>query len=239
MKSNCRLSKIFFSINLYNYLHFIIPKFTMKNIQKLLFCCILFLFSCEVERVAPNSASADKKPNQSENNDTESSDDDDEECETFFAFGAEEISNCFFEDDFNRWGWTNGPLQGGEYNFDLYAGAGQCDLEKGTLVGLLTISYDEITGSAEIEFEMNEGYFLSETHLYIGNEPYPTDNNGNYTVAPGQFPFQHQLDDVESDSYTINDLSGEIYVIAHGVVCNDDNNSDDDNGGDDGNGGPF
>ena len=112
-------------------------------------------------------------------------------------------------------------------------------MEKGALVGLLIISYDEITGSAEIEFEMNEGYVLSETHLYIGNEPYPTDNNGNYTVAPGQFPFQHQLDNVESDSYTINDLSGEIYVIAHGVVCNDDNNSDDDTGGDDGNGGPF
>jgi len=40
------------------------------------------------------------------------------------------------------------------------------------------------------------------------------------TVAPGQFPYQHgDLDNENEDSYMINGLSGDIYMIAHGVVC--------------------
>ena len=204
----------------------------MKYIPKLLICSVLLLFSCQVEQFDQKNLSTEKKPDKIEENSAEET-----ECETFFALGDDASATCFLEDGFNRWGWTNGPLTSGEYSFDLYAGAGQCDTEKGTLVGVLTINYDEVTGSAEIGFEMLEGFILSETHLYLGNEPYPTDENGDPTVAPGQFPYQHELDGVEFDSYTINDLSGQIYVIGHGVVCTDDSN--DDNGGDDGNGGPY
>ena len=200
----------------------------MKNIPKLLICCVLLLFSCQVEQFDQKNLSTEKKPDHIEENSDEQT-----ECETFFAKGDNDDASCFLEDGFNRWGWTNGPLSTGEYTFDLYAGAGQCDIEKGTLVGVLTINYDELTGIAEIGFEMLEGFVLSETHLYIGNEPYPTNKKGDPTVAPGQFPYQHELDEVAFDSYTINNLSGEIYVIGHGVVCADDN------GGDDGNGGPY
>ena len=207
----------------------------MKNIPKLMIICVLLLFSCEVEQFDQKNASTEKKPDHIIENSNEES-----ECETFFALGDNASATCFLDDGFNRWGWTNGPLSTGEYSFDLYSGAGQCDIEKGTLVGSLTIIYDELTGTAEIGFEMLVGFVLSETHLYIGNEPYPTDKKGNPTVAPGQFPYKHELDGLASDSYTINDLSGEIYVIGHGVVCADDSNDDDDDdGGDDGNGGPF
>lgn len=205
----------------------------MKTIPKLLICCVLLLFSCEVEQFEQKNLSTEKKPNHITENPEEEA-----ECETFFGLGDEAAATCFIDDGFNRWGWTNGPLASGEYTFDLYAGAGQCDTDKGTLVGLLTITYDELTGIAEIDFEMLDGFVLSETHLYVGNEPYPTNKKGKPTVAPGQFPYQHDLDGAQSDSYTINDLSGEIYVIAHGVVCIDDGN-DDDGGGDDGNGGPY
>jgi hypothetical protein len=205
----------------------------MKNIPKLMIICVLLLFSCEVEQFEQKTVSTEKKPDHIEENSDEQT-----ECETFFAKGDDNEATCFLDDGFNRWGWTNGPLSTGEYTFDLYAGAGQCDIEKGTLVGSLTINYYELTGTAEIGFEMSEGFVLSETHLYIGNEPYLTDKKGKPTVAPGQFPYQHELDGAGFDPYTINDLSGEIYVIGHGVVCGDDSNDDDDGGGDD-NGGPY
>jgi hypothetical protein len=206
----------------------------MKNIPKLLICCVLLLFSCQVEQFDQKNLSAEKKPDQIEENSGEEAD-----CETFFALGDDASATCFLDDGFNRWGWTNGPLTYGEYTFDLYAGAGQCDTEKGTLVGILTVNYDELTGTAEIGFEMLDGFVLSETHLYIGNEPYPTNKNGKPTVAPGQFPYQFELEGVAFDPYTINDLSGEIYVIGHGVVCSDDSSDDDDDGGGDDNGGPY
>lgn len=195
--------------------------------------CVLLIFSCEVEQIDQKNVSTEKRPDHIIENSNEES-----ECETFFAQGDDTLAMCFLDDGFNRWGWTNGPLTNGEYTFDLYAGAGQCNTEKGTLVGELTINYDEQNGTAEIGFEMLDGFVLSETHLYVGNEPYPTNKKGKPTVAPGQFPYQHNLNSAASDSFTINDLSGEIYVIGHGVVCTEDSNDDDDGSGDD-NGGPY
>lgn len=196
----------------------------MKNIHKLLFCCVLLLFSCQVEQYDQKNLEAEKKPDHIEENSDEEA-----ECETFFAKSDETTATCFLDNGFNRWGWTNGPLTTGAYFFDLFAGAGQCDITKGAFVGILRVNYDEETGTATIDFEMLNGFVLSETHLYIGNDPYPTDNNGISTVAPGQFPYQHELDGVDFDSYTINDLSGQIYIIAHGVVCID--NAGDGGGG--------
>jgi len=151
----------------------------------------------------------------------------DENCETAFAYGGS-YAHCFItgldfapwnipDNTFNRWGWTNGPLGAGEYTFDIYAGAGQCDLSKGTLVGTLTVDYDGST--AEITYTMDSGFTMDETHLYVGSEILPRDVNNNYTVAPGQYPDQHDLDDATTDSYTVYDLSGDIFVVAHAVVC--------------------
>ena len=198
----------------------------MKNIYKLLVFSLLFMFSCQVEQLQK----INPMPN-SQNDESQNISEDEDECETLFAWAPDPMSTCFLDDGFDRWGWTIGPLESGDYSFELYSGAGQCDLEKGTLVGSLNVNYNQEVGTADVEFAILEGYVLNETHLYIGNEPYPTDSNGNITVAPGQFPYQHELDSAENDSYTIDGLSGEIYVIAHGVVCNDDE--------DDGGGGPY
>ena len=138
-------------------------------------------------------------------------------CDTAFAKGTDEDSTCFIEDGFNRWGWTIGPLSEGNYTFDVYAGAGQCDTDKGELVGLVNVDYTG--GSATVTYSItNDDYTLDETHLYIGSEPYPL-KDGVPTVAPGHYGHQNDLDNASSDSYTVNDLSGDIYVIAHGVVC--------------------
>jgi hypothetical protein len=150
------------------------------------------------------------------------------QCETAFAYSGgtnvidSDSTNSFLEivdedgGSFNRWGWSNGAIGAGSYSWDIYAGAGQSDITKGTLVGRLTVVYDG--SAATVWFDMTEGspYY----HLYVGNEILARDVNGEYTVAPGQYPTIHdELNGATSDSYNIEELSGYIYVVAHATVC--------------------
>jgi len=156
------------------------------------------------------------------------------QCETAFAYSGGtnaidgDITNSFLDidedgdgaGDFNRWGWSNGAVSAGTYTWDIYAGAGQSDITKGTLVGALTVDYDGST--ATVWFDMTDGspYYMDENHLYVGNEILARDVNGDYTVAPGQYPTIHdELNGATSDSYIIEGLSGAIYVVAHATVC--------------------
>lgn len=128
-------------------------------------------------------------------------------CETAFA-RANDGSNCFIDNGFNRWGWSIGPLaEGTEETYEIYAGAGQCDISKGTLVGTVDVSY--VGGNVIVTYNIDEAFTVSETHTYAGNAMFPVDKKGKPTVAPGQFTIQE-------------DLSGEIFVIAHAVVCGED-----------------
>jgi hypothetical protein len=149
--------------------------------------------------------------------------------ETAFAYGNDN-ANCFSEydeflDNAERWGWTNGALVAGTYEFPLYAGAGQCDLSKGTECGTLTIVYNGST--AVVTYTTDGSHSLVETHLYVGSNEFATiggnPNNPNYgenTIAPGQFPYQSGAlaSGTTSWSYTVTGLSGNIYVVAHASV---------------------
>lgn len=139
-------------------------------------------------------------------------------CETAFAHDSEQ-SICFIGSGLlqtNRWGWTNGPLVPGSYTFEIYAGAGQCDLSKGALVGSLSVDFD---GSvAQVQYNMLPGFIMDETHLYVGSEPLPR-NGTEYTVAPGQYGNIHNLTTASSDSYSIAGLTSPVYVVAHAVTC--------------------
>ena len=143
--------------------------------------------------------------------------------ETAFAYHHESPGNCFEDDGFSRWGWTIGPLVPGVYHYPIYAGAGQCDLTKGALVGQLRV---EFTGaSVKAHYQMDNGYILTETHLYVGDTPYPMSGGGNPkpNVSPGQYTAIHDsvLDNTQ-DSYNLAgvdvDDDGHIYVIAHAVT---------------------
>jgi len=141
-------------------------------------------------------------------------------CETAFAYGGT-YATCFLDINLSgfkpdRWGWTNGPLGAGNYTFDIYAGAGQCDLTKGTKVGTLTVNYDG-SSSVYIKYYMFPGYSLNETHVYVGSDILPKDKKGKWTVAPGQYPYS-------GSEVTVN-ISGPIYIIAHAVVCKQSNTS--------------
>ena len=115
------------------------------------------------------------------------------------------------------WGWTNGPLGPGSYEFPIYASAAKCNISKGTLVGTLTVDYDGST--ATVTYTMNAGFTMDETQLYVGSDILPK-KNGDYTVSPGQYPYQHvPVVDPTTDTYTISGLSGPIYVVAHAVAC--------------------
>ena len=126
--------------------------------------------------------------------------------------------------DFNRWGWTNGELVEGDYEFELYAGAGQCDVRKGTDVGRVNVSYHD--GSATVTFtaEGKNGstgvaYSMEDAHAYIGSAILPS-NNGDYTVAPGQYPqIDSELKGATGKSFTFTGLSGPIYFVAHTSVA--------------------
>ena len=153
-------------------------------------------------------------------------------CETAFAYSDGtnaidgDITNSFLDidedgdtaGDFNRWGWSNGPVGSGTYTWAIYAGAGQSDITKGTFVGTLTVIYDG--ANADVTYTMNAPYYMDENHLYVGNEILPRNVNGDYTVAPGQYPTIHDdLNKATSDIYYITGLTGDIHVVAHATVC--------------------
>lgn len=154
-----------------------------------------------------------------------------ETCETAWAYGGS-AATCFLsidenndgQGDFNRWGWTNpvsAPASGSTTStFELWAGAGQCDRSKGTLVGTVTVVYDGST--ATVTYAASTGFTFDETHLYAGSALLPSVCNGSgceFTVAPGQLGNLHDLTSASSDSYSIGSLSGNIHVAAHAVVC--------------------
>lgn len=139
-------------------------------------------------------------------------------CGTAYAYGGKEYAHCFLCYGFSNWGWTNGPLGPGYYEFELWAGAAGCDTSKGTLVGWVSVDYN---GSrAIVTYHMYNGNYMTATHLYVGKCRLPKDGRGRETVSPGQYPYKHDpLNNVTTDSYTVTGLSGNIYVVAHADVC--------------------
>jgi hypothetical protein len=139
------------------------------------------------------------------------------DCETAYAYG-DDLATCFLDIpgvNSNNWGWSNGPISDpSSYSWDIYAGAGQCDINNGTWVGTLDVDYSG--GTVIVTYNIDVDFTLDETHLFVGEngEMLPR-KKGEYTTAPGQFPYSGQ------SSYTIDGLSGDIYVVAHSVVCGD------------------
>ncbi len=154
-------------------------------------------------------------------------------CETAFAYAGGtntidgDTTNSFLEidedgdgrGDFNRWGWSNGAIGAGQYSWDVYAGAGQSDITKGTLVGSLTVDYDGT--NAHVTYHIDAPYYMEENHLYVGSDILPRDVNGQYTVAPGQYPTIHDTlpAGAQRDDYFVSGLSGNVHVVAHATVC--------------------
>lgn len=129
-----------------------------------------------------------------------------EYCSTAYAYDAD-AGTCFSDLGFNNWGWTIGPIEPNSlntYTFDLYAGAGQCDISKGMYVGTVEVVYED-SGSLIVNPVLEPGYTLEEEHIYAGYDMVPRAKKNRPTVAPGQ--------------YYIDTQGGEIFLIYHAVVC--------------------
>lgn len=115
--------------------------------------------------------------------------------------GDDPEGTCFRDKEeigLSKWGWSIGKFtEGGNYTFDVYAGAGKCELSKGTLVGFLTVEYDPVPGATEnstirVSWEMCGAARMAEVQLWAGDDYLPVARGGpeRYTGAPGQFPYR-------------------------------------------------
>jgi hypothetical protein len=123
------------------------------------------------------------------------------------AYAKEDTGAVCFIPAFDNWGWTNPVTGDGTYIWNLWAGAGQCDTSKGTLVGNVTVVRSG--GYITVTYNMASGYLLKETHVYAGCTQFPLVKQGNQwvsTVAPGKY-------------YNASPVAcTKAYVIAHAKV---------------------
>lgn len=139
-----------------------------------------------------------------------------EQCETAFAFTSDDQSFCSNDITGNgrletRWGWF-GELAPGTYEFDLYAGAGRCDLSKGTLVGMFELQYDGASSTGT--FWPEASFTVSTSHLYLAHSMLEK-------LSPGQFSSTVSGDNLSETTHIIGGLDGasNIYFSAHAEVC--------------------
>ena len=67
-------------------------------------------------------------------------------------------------------------------------------------------------------------YTMSEARMYIGNDILPV-VDGNYTVDPADYPYVHAgLGGATTDTFTVNGLNGDIYIIGYVVLGGQENN---------------
>jgi hypothetical protein len=171
--------------------------------------------------------------------------------ETAFAYGGAEgpdfdepandpPAHCFPEQGDlteNRWGWTNGGYGPGTHFLDLYSGAGQCVLSKGSLVGEVEVNIVRNGRDRHVTviFRAADGHafnFLEdddrfEVHLYVGFDKYPPSGN----VAPGQYPNNNDFVEASETEVTFEvelEGNGDIFVIAHAIMAGELAHKEDD-----------
>jgi hypothetical protein len=151
-------------------------------------------------------------------------------CETAYAKqeaveGEKDPAFCFLDNGFTNWGWTNHIEPGMSVEMPLYAGAGQCDPEKGWgQVGTVMVNYIGSSGLMDgritVTYKTDDGYSLDEVHVYAGCGMFPLAKNNKETVAPGMYT--HHADMLEKAADYQVDLAGiegPVWLIAHAVVC--------------------
>lgn len=113
----------------------------------------------------------------------------------------------------NRWGWAINLTTTGTTTYDVWAGAGLNDTDKGALVGTVTVTWDG--SNAQVSYALAGTNTMSETHVYAGDEP-PT------TIAPGQYGHTGYFDPYASSAdatLPVEDTDGDgIWIVAHAVV---------------------
>ena len=97
---------------------------------------------------------------------------------------------------------------GGALVTQLVAGAAQNDLAKGTVVGLVFVMPNPEMTAISVEYKLNPGMNVTETHVWAGTVLSDIPKN----AAPGKFPYQAR----ESIPFQC----GTLYLAIHATVCN-------------------
>jgi hypothetical protein len=119
----------------------------------------------------------------------------------------------------NRWGWAINLTAIGETTYyQIWAGAGLNNTSSGVQVGTLTVNWDG--SNATVTYEMFDGSYLEEVHIYAADAQ-PT------VFAPGQYGYPtegYEVGGITSFEYTVSladtNATGEVWLIAHAVVSN-------------------
>ena len=168
--------------------------------------------------VAPEDDNdGDCKPNNEDPcpNDAEDNCEEPEEgqCGTAFMYSEDlrinEVTNS------NRWGWIEYYDEDGSITRDIYVGAGQNDLTKGTLIGSVTISRDG--DHLNFDFELDGDYEFSSLHIHVADTE---EEATSVAKSPGRYNQNGILDGLEDQSLDIlGDLEDDFWIIVHGDAC--------------------
>ena len=175
--------------------------------------------------VAPeDDADGDCKPNDEDPcpYDADDNCDDDEKgaCGTAFMYSDDlrinEVTNS------NRWGWIEYYDEDGSITRDIYVGAGQNDLSKGTNIGSVTISR---SGSMlNFDFDLDGDYEFSELHIHVADT---AEEATGVAKSPGRYNRNGILSGLEDQSLDILDeLADDFWIIVHADACDDDSDDD-------------
>ena len=126
-----------------------------------------------------------------------------EGCETAYMVGDNKLNELGYKG--NNWGWAEYYNNEGNDQYPIYAGAGQNDIDRGTLVGYVTLT--AVGNTYTIDVDYFDGVDVNDFHVYIGDD-LPASR------APGQFDNQN-----DSMTYTFTDADGMFWFIVHAEVC--------------------
>ncbi|MFO7719720.1 MAG: hypothetical protein R6W85_04680 [Gillisia sp.] len=131
-------------------------------------------------------------------------------CETAFMVGNYTLQDLELGN--NRWGWAlNFDGANGTYEYPIYAGAGKNVLEKGTLVGFVTLTVSGDT--VDVDIDLCDGADARGGHLYFDDDDAPT------TTAPGQFGYDLPAFDDDYSWDTQYSGDGDFWLVVHLDVC--------------------
>lgn len=130
-----------------------------------------------------------------------------EGCETAYMVGDVELDDLDYPG--NNWGWAEHFMNegDGDYEYEIYAGAGQNDISRGDHIGdvFLTVDGDDFT----LVVDYFDGVDINDFHVYIGD-------SAPASRAPGQFDNQD-----DSMTYQFTDADGMFWFIVHAEACYD------------------
>lgn len=170
--------------------------------------------------VAPGDDNdGDCKPNNDDPcpNDAEDNCDEPEEgqCGTAFMYSDDvrinEVTNS------NRWGWIEYYDEDGSITRDIYVGAGQNNLDNGTLIGSVTISRDG--DNLNFDFDLDGDYEFSTLHIHVADTE---EEATSVAKSPGRYNQNGILDGLEDQSLDIlGDLEDDFWIIVHADACDE------------------